>query len=655
MKKILSILLSLVMLLGVLPLTVSAADVDTAETGSSDLRINSQPPEELVITADSDDDTDPIYPFMTFSVSGGTGNYTYKWYFDGDSENYTFNLVATTTVPVYKVDRAGYWHCTVGDGESVLATNRTKVIRSKKSPATRVRMNGTKLQWLANRAEEKYTDNLYGHYMIHIYRLDLTHADETDAYFLEIKRNSDGTLDMKGRDSQGHISSEVVSELFEPTYTASKHMYTIDIKKAVERDKNYDDIKYEFAVYSPGYSSKVSYIGFKPVKQLYNGEIYEYSDQSSGVHTGEIFASVPEDQDGNYLEGSNVTANLNGGRWGNAPSLKYSIVSQIEVDSEWQEYQQGKSFTFTEDLYGEVLLFKLKPTLLAGRIAGEYFWDDEYFVGGIAFGKKNVKVSGTINCTITEPQAGAAADCSITATDSNNWQYYHLAEENTSGTGLEWRYGNVLWNNDSFEDGETYTAFVILEMDKSDKYLYNYDEMTVYFNGKQATTTQVGNYLHCKMDYTVGAGSGFTVSGSYDSFLDGYDAITIELMQDNTMKYATASSGNAGTYSISGVASGDYTLRVSKKNHVTRDYAVTVSGNTTQDVKICPIGDADNNGKVNAADAKAAFQHGNEQKLITDDYKFKCADVASPKNRVNSADAKAIFRHANEQQSLWTE
>ena len=146
----------------------------------------------------------------------------------------------------------------------------------------------------------------------------------------------------------------------------------------------------------------------------------------------------------------------------------------------------------------------------------------------------------------------------------------------------------------------------------------------------------------------------FRLSGSFTSYLNTA-GITLELLQDGSQVDSAAYQDDKGTYSFTGVASGTYTLRVSKKNHVTRDYKVTVSGNTTQDVKICPIGDADNNGRVNAADAKAAFQHGNEQKLIDDEYKQKCAEVASPKNRINSADAKAIFQHANEQKSLWTE
>ena len=157
---------------------------------------------------------------------------------------------------------------------------------------------------------------------------------------------------------------------------------------------------------------------------------------------------------------------------------------------------------------------------------------------------------------------------------------------------------------------------------------------------------------------------GFTVSGKATSYLtnEGVDDVTLKLTgsdNDFTAEVTVTADSYKGVkadtdYSFENVPAGTYTLSVAKGNHVTREYEVAVSADTTQDVKICPIGDADNNGRVNSADAKVAFQHGNEQTLITDPYKLACADVARPFNRVNSGDAKAIFQHANEQKSLWT-
>lgn len=64
------------------------------------------------------------------------------------------------------------------------------------------------------------------------------------------------------------------------------------------------------------------------------------------------------------------------------------------------------------------------------------------------------------------------------------------------------------------------------------------------------------------------------------------------------------------SYSISGIASGTYTMRVSKKNHVTREYTITVGGEAvTQNVKIHLKGDINGDGKVTIGDVNRANLH----------------------------------------------
>ncbi|MBQ6413811.1 MAG: carboxypeptidase regulatory-like domain-containing protein [Ruminococcus sp.] len=159
------------------------------------------------------------------------------------------------------------------------------------------------------------------------------------------------------------------------------------------------------------------------------------------------------------------------------------------------------------------------------------------------------------------------------------------------------------------------------------------------------------------------APSGFTLSGTATSYKtnDGVDDVTLTLTgsDNNYTDTATVTAAYKGVkadtaYSFANVPAGNYVLSVAKGNHVTREYTVEVSADTTQDVKICPIGDADGNGRVNAADSKAVFKHANEEATIDDEYMLKCSDVSKPLNRVNSVDSKAIFQHANEVVSLWT-
>ena len=151
--------------------------------------------------------------------------------------------------------------------------------------------------------------------------------------------------------------------------------------------------------------------------------------------------------------------------------------------------------------------------------------------------------------------------------------------------------------------------------------------------------------------------SNFTLSGTITSYLSNTDMITVQLQQDDSVKYSATATGNTASYSIEGAANGSYTLRVSKKDHVTREYTVNVTDDTTQDVKICPIGDCDLNGKVQAADAMKAYKHaqGKADEQLSG-YAFDCADVApvgNPNGKVQAADAMNIYQQAQGKHNLF--
>lgn len=98
--------------------------------------------------------------------------------------------------------------------------------------------------------------------------------------------------------------------------------------------------------------------------------------------------------------------------------------------------------------------------------------------------------------------------------------------------------------------------------------------------------------------------SGTTVKGTAKSYLSADDTVTIQLVKSGVVAYETTVKGNSTDYSISGVANGTYTMRVSKKSHADREYTVKVwSADVTQNVEIFPIGDVNSDGDISVVDA----------------------------------------------------
>lgn len=95
---------------------------------------------------------------------------------------------------------------------------------------------------------------------------------------------------------------------------------------------------------------------------------------------------------------------------------------------------------------------------------------------------------------------------------------------------------------------------------------------------------------------------GVTVSGTVTSYGDTAEKVTVTLLQGETT--VGTWSGATGPYTINNVPPGTYTLRVEKKNHVPRDYTVTVgTEDVTQDVIVWLLGDVNGDGQIKNYDA----------------------------------------------------
>ena len=146
-----------------------------------------------------------------------------------------------------------------------------------------------------------------------------------------------------------------------------------------------------------------------------------------------------------------------------------------------------------------------------------------------------------------------------------------------------------------------------------------------------------------------------TLSGTVKSYNSTTDPVTVQLFKSGSSSaaYNTAVKGNSATYTISGITPGTYTMKVSKKNHVTREYTVTVSGDTKmQNAEIWLLGDVNGDGTINVKDKKLIFNHLNDPSGALTGYALDVGDV-NRDGTINVKDKKLIFNHLKGT-SLWS-
>lgn len=168
------------------------------------------------------------------------------------------------------------------------------------------------------------------------------------------------------------------------------------------------------------------------------------------------------------------------------------------------------------------------------------------------------------------------------------------------------------------------------------------------------------NTLRRNVKFTVyDPNASASVSGTVKSYGSASEAVTVTLLQGTSVigspQVLTGASGSvpySQNYSFPAVPAGEYTLKVEKKGHVTREYAIAVASDPVmQDVKICLLGDVDGNGSVNMVDYIKVRQHAQSVSFLTD-YALACADVNGDGN-VNMVDYIKVRQHAQNIALLW--
>lgn len=152
-----------------------------------------------------------------------------------------------------------------------------------------------------------------------------------------------------------------------------------------------------------------------------------------------------------------------------------------------------------------------------------------------------------------------------------------------------------------------------------------------------------------------------SVSGTVKSFNSAADKVTIQLIQQGQSEPAYETTVSGGTkegnqytasYTISGIASGTYTMRVMKNNHVTREYTITVGGEAvTQNVKIHLKGDINGDGKITIGDVNRANLHAKGKSKLTL-YEFACADINGD-GKITISDVNRANLHVKGKSLLW--
>ncbi len=155
-----------------------------------------------------------------------------------------------------------------------------------------------------------------------------------------------------------------------------------------------------------------------------------------------------------------------------------------------------------------------------------------------------------------------------------------------------------------------------------------------------------GNDIVVNVEFDEEAGT--QVSGSIDSAFADKDT-TIELVSDGEVLQSITATDS---YNFDTVKDGTYTIRVSKENHVTREYEIEVNGEVViEDLKLNLIGDIDGDDKVNVKDYSSVLKHAKKAEELVG-YEFDCADI-NQDGKISVVDYAAILKHVKKTDTLW--
>ncbi len=185
----------------------------------------------------------------------------------------------------------------------------------------------------------------------------------------------------------------------------------------------------------------------------------------------------------------------------------------------------------------------------------------------------------------------------------------------------------------------------------------------IYYGGSQeqwgSITVETYNNALTWANIHPDTNLGATISGSYKASGDADDILTVQLipagLKDAAYTFTNAAApGTSGSWSIESVAAGSYTVKVTKRNHVAREYALTVGDSAAVlDVELWLLGDVTGDGLVNFSDySKVLSQSKNPASQLLADYAFLCGDVTGD-GIINFSDYSKVLSQAKGNHTLW--
>ena len=250
-----------------------------------------------------------------------------------------------------------------------------------------------------------------------------------------------------------------------------------------------------------------------------------------------------------------------------------------------------------------------------------------------------------LSATVTAPVGGEHPSFTVTVPDGAHY----------TATVYAWYVfddGTEMTDSDTFVAGTQYQVRIHFTANTG----YEINSASYTINGTpNYTAFDTAEQRGMNFVATVPAVTTYTVSGSVTSFNDASGDVTLQLILEGLSEpaYETTVKGNTVAYSFADVAAGTYTMKVSKANHVTREYTVVVgTDDVTQDAKIHLLGDINGDGKVTTIDFGRANSHARGVAILTG-YELLCVDTVKQDGLVTTADAGRVNAHARGTSLLW--